>query len=74
MFFNEICKIFILKTPFYSTPPGDCFWYLENLTHKPLMLDKFVHSINIDGTLYLISRNVDSRNLILQFSYYQNNF
>ena len=38
------------------------------------MLDKFVHSINIGGTLYLISRNVDFRTFILQLSYYKNNF
>ena len=38
------------------------------------MLDKSFHSINIVGTLYLISRNVDFRNFILQLSYYKNNF
>ena len=74
IFFNVICKIFILRMPFYSTPPGDCFWYLENFTPKPLMLDKFAHSINIVGTLYLISRNADFRNFILHLSYYKNNF
>ena len=46
----------------------------ENCTPKPLMLDKFFHSINIVDTLYLISRNVDFRNFILQLSYYKNNF
>ena len=74
IFFNEICKIFILKTPFYSTPRGDCFWYWEHLTFKSLLLDKFVHSINIVGTLYLISRNVDFRTFILSLSYHKNNF
>ena len=40
----------------------------------PLILSKFVHSINIVGTLYLMSRNVDFRTSILQLSYYKNNF
>ena len=38
------------------------------------MLDKFTHSINIDGTLHLMSRNVDFRNFILRLSYYKDNF
>ena len=40
IFFNEFCK-------FYRTPPDGCFWYLENLTFKHLILNKFVHLINI---------------------------
>ena len=38
------------------------------------MLDKFGDSINIVGTPYLMSRNVDFRTFILQLSYYKNNF
>ena len=38
------------------------------------MLDKFVHSINIAGTLHLMSRNVDFRTFILQLCYHKNNF
>ena len=44
---------------FYSTRPGDCFWYLESLTFKLLILNKFVHSIKIFSKQYLINRNVD---------------
>ena len=33
------------------------------------MLDKFVHSINIVGTLYLMKRNVDFKTFILQLSH-----
>ena len=42
-----------LRILFYRTPPGDCFWYLENLTFKLLILNKFAHSINIVGKLYV---------------------
>ena len=38
---------------------GDCFCYLENLIFKLLILNKFLYSLNIVGTLYLMSRNVD---------------
>ena len=38
------------------------------------MLDKYVQSINIVGTLYLMSRNVDFGTFILQLSHYKNNF
>ena len=48
-----------LKTFFCKTPPGDCFWHLENLTFKLLILNKFLHSISIVDTLYLMSWNVD---------------
>ena len=37
----------MLRTPFYRTLLDSCFWYLENLTFKHLILNKFVHSINI---------------------------
>ena len=47
VFFNEFCKIFILRTPFQRTHPDDCVWYLENSTFKLLILNKFVNSINI---------------------------
>ena len=33
------------------------------------MLDKFVHSINIVGTLYLTKRNIDFKTFILQLSH-----
>ena len=39
-----------------------------------LILSKFLHSINIACTLYLMSRNVDFRTSILQLSFYKNNF
>ena len=45
IFFNEFCKIFILRTPFLR----DCFWYL---IFKLLILNKFVHSINIVDTIF----------------------
>ena len=35
------------------------FWYSENLTFKLLILNRFVHSINIAVTLYMMRRNVD---------------
>ena len=41
---------------------------------QTLILSKFVHSINIVGTLYLMSRNVDFGTSILQLNYYKNNF
>ena len=59
----------ILRTPFYRTLPFDCYWHLENLTFKLLILNKFAHSINIVGTLYLMSRNIHFRISILQLSY-----
>ena len=56
------------------TPPDECFWYLENLAFKHLILSKLVHSINIADTLYLMSKIVDFRTSILHLSYYKNNF
>ena len=56
----------ILQTPFYRTAPDDGFWYLENLTFKLLILSKFIHSVYIVSTLYLMTRNVDFRASILQ--------
>ena len=47
-----------LRTPILQKAPGDCFRYFKNLTFKLLILNKFVHSINIVGTLYLISKNI----------------
>ena len=44
---------------FYRIPPGDSFWYIENLTFKLFILNKFIYSINVVDTLYLISRNLD---------------
>ena len=58
IFFNKFCRSF--KNTFLQDTPDECFWYLENLTFKLLILNQFVHSINIVGTLYLTSRNVDS--------------
>ena len=56
----------MLRTPFYKTDPDDYFWYLENLIPKLSILSKFIHSIYIVGTLYLMTRNVDFRASILQ--------
>ena len=56
----------MLRAPFYRTAPDDCLWYLENLTSKFLILSKFIHSIYIVGTLYLMTRYVDFRASILQ--------
>ena len=65
----------VSRTSFYRTPPDDCSWYyLVNLTFKLLILSKFIHSINIVGMLNLMSKNLDFRTSILQFSYYKNNF
>ena len=63
----------LLGTPFYRTPPDGCFWYLENLTFKQLILSQFAHSINLVNTLYLMSRNVNFRTSSLQLSYYDSN-
>ena len=46
-------EVKILRTLFCRTPPGECFWYLENLTFKLLILTKFAHLINIFGKLYI---------------------
>ena len=43
--FQWILQQKMLRTPFYRTPPDDWFWYLENLTFKHLILNKFVYSI-----------------------------
>ena len=51
--FKEYCKIF--QNTFFT----ERIWYLGNLTLKRLILNKFVHSINIVGRLYLMSRNMD---------------
>ena len=52
IFFDEFCKY--LKNIFFTGP-----FQLENLTFKLQILNKFVHSIIIVDTLYLMSRNVD---------------
>ena len=42
----------ILRTSLYRTLLDNCFWYLENLTFKLLILNKFARSINIVSKLY----------------------
>ena len=44
----------LLRTPFYRTPPDDCFWYLENLTFKLLILGKFVHSFRFHDFHFIV--------------------
>ena len=43
----------------WCTPSGHCFWYLEALTLKFLILNKFFQLLIIVDTLYLIGRNID---------------
>ena len=55
-----------VRNTFLRTAPDDGFWYLENLTFKHLILSKFIQSIYIVSTLYLMTGNVDFRASILQ--------
>ena len=72
IFFNELCKH--VKNTFLLDSFRRLLLILENLTFKHLILSRFVYQINIVGTLYLMSRNVNFRTSILQLRYYKNNF
>ena len=59
IFFDEFCKIFILRTPFLEYTPGQLFLIFRKLHIQTLIRNKFFHSINIVGTLYFMSKNAD---------------
>ena len=57
--FELILQNLYFKNTFLRAHLRASFWYFENFTFKLLTLNKFVDLINIVGTLYFMSRNVD---------------
>ena len=57
--FQWSLQSFYFKNTFLQNTSVRLNWYLENFTLKILILNKFVHSINIVDTLYFMSTNLD---------------
>ena len=57
--FQWFLQSFYFKNTFLQNTSVRLNWYLENFTLKILILNKFVHSINIVDTLYFMSTNLD---------------
>ena len=73
IFLNDFCKN-VKNTFLQDSSRRPLLIFRKPHIFKHLILSKFIHSINIVHTLYLMNRNVNFRTSILQLSYYKNNF